>query len=87
MATMCVAQTETGNNGHLEPVSITELNVHNVPNFVARRYTRGNGETRHGFGFPFAPMPKRGLHKARIMVLDFGKWKLRHLVHFICKLF
>ena len=87
MATMCVAQTSTGNTRHMTPVSITELNVHNVPDFVARKYSRGDGSTRHGFGFDFAPTPKRGLHKARIMVLDFSKWKIRHLVHFICKFY
>ena len=85
MATMTVTQTGTGNDGHLDPVKITELNVHNVPNFVARTYARGDGSTRHGFGFAFAPMPKRGLHKARVMVLDLSRWKIRHIVHLICK--
>lgn len=87
MATMGAAQTRTGNTAHLDPVSITELNVHNASGFVARSYARGNGGDRpqHGFGFGFAPAPKRGLHKARVMVLDFGQWKLRHFLHMICK--
>ena len=87
MATMAVTQTETGNSGHLDPVSITELNVHNKPDFVARHYARGNGgdKLQHGFGFVFAPIPKRGLHKARVMVLDFSRWKIRHIVHALCK--
>lgn len=88
MATMCVAQTGTGNKGHLEPVSLTELNVHNKSDFVARHYARGNGgdELQHGFGFAFAPVPKRGLQRARVMVLDLSRWKLRHIIHAFCKL-
>ena len=85
LATMCVARTGSGNDGHLDPVSITELNIHNTSGFVARSYSRGDGSTQHGFGFSFAPKPKRGLHKARIMVLDFSRWKIRHIVHFLCK--
>ena len=87
LATMEVAQVRTGNTSHLDPVRITELNVHNASDFVARTYARGNGGDgpQHGFGFGFAPVPKRGLQKARVMVLDLSKWKIRHLVHMICK--
>lgn len=85
MATMTVCQTRTGNTGHLDPVGLVELNVHNSDNFSPRTYYRGpNGES-HGFGVNFVQNPRKGLHQSRVMVLDYGKWTLRHMVHFLCE--
>ena len=82
----CV-KTGTGNIGHLEPIALTELNVHGRNPFTPRHYRRGANGARpdHGFGFAFWPYTKQGVHRARVMVLDLGKWKIRHLVHFMCK--
>lgn len=85
MATLTVCQTRTGNNGHLDPVRLVELNVHNSDNFVARQYSYGDGTSQHGFGFRFVKDPKKGLHQSRVMVLDYSQWTLRHLIHFLCK--
>ena len=87
LATLSCAQQADGNTGHMVPISLVELNVRRSESFVARRYLRGNGSDgpQHGFGFGFGSMVKKGVHKARVMVLDFGKWKIRHLIHFICK--
>lgn len=87
LATMSCSQQATGNTGHLVPFSLVELNVHQSETFVARQYARGNGgdAPQHGFGFGFGRATTRGVHRARVMVLDFGKWKMRHLIHFLCK--
>ena len=87
LATMSCAQNATGNTGHMDPISLVELNHRQSENFVARRYARGTGgdAPQHGFGFGFGKMVQRGVHRARVMVLDFGKWKMRHLIHFMCK--
>ena len=89
LARMDCAETGSGNNGHLDPISITELNVRNVRDFKPRQYRRVGDGTRlaSGFGFVFGPETTRGLHKARVMVLDFSQWKVRHLIHFISKYF
>ena len=89
MATMTVCTTTTGNTGHLDPVGLVELNVHNVSDFTPRRYARGanDADSTHGFGFTFVKNPKKGLHQSRVMVLDYGRWKLKHLIHFICKFY
>ena len=81
----CV-QTTRGNSGHLDPVAITELNLRGDPHFKPRHYRRTNGnQLASGFGFVFAPTTTRGLHKTRVMILDFSQWRVKHLVHFICK--
>ena len=87
LATLSCAQDVIGNTGQMGPISLVELNVRQSDNFVARRYARGNGgdEPQHGFGFGFGRKVQRGVHKTRVMVLDFGKWKVRHLCHFICE--
>ena len=87
MATLTVCSTGTGNTGHLDPVGLHELNVHNSDDFTPRRYARGatDAQSSHGFGFIFVKNPKRGLHQSRVMVLDYGRWKLKHLIHFLCK--
>ena len=85
LATMSCAQNASGNTGHMGPISLVELNVRNSENFVARRYARvdDTDEPQHGFGF--GKRVQRGVHKTRVMVLDFGRWKVRHLCHFICE--
>ena len=87
LATMSCSQQADGNTGHLVPFSLVELNVHQSENFVARHYSRGNGgdAPQHGFGFGFGRRVQKGVHRARVMVLDFGRWKVRHLVHFLCE--
>ena len=85
MATMTVCQTRLGNTGHLDPVGLVELNVHNSDNFTPRRYLHSSVATSHGFGFKFVKNPKKGLHQSRVMVLDYSRWKLRHIIHFLCK--
>ena len=77
----------TGDIGNMEPIALEELNTHGKPDFVARQYRRGREGDRpsSGFGFGFRPYTTRGVHRARVMVLDFGAWKLRHFIHFLCK--
>ena len=96
--TMCkglyLAQLECHQHGvgdvsGMHPISLTELNTSDVPNFSPRYYERRNRGDRPdmGFGFAFAPKANSRLHRARVMVLDYSRWTLRHLVHFICKYF
>ena len=87
LATMSCSQQADGNTGQMVPISLVELNVRRSDSFVARRYARGNGGDgpQHGFGFGFGRSVQKGVHKARVMVLDFGKWKVKHLIHFICE--
>lgn len=87
LARMDCVNARTGDVGHMDPIAIEELNTQGRPDFVARRYRRGRegDQPSSGFGFGFRPHTTRGVHRARVMVLDFGRWKVRHLVHFLCK--
>lgn len=88
MATLTVCTTGTGNTGHLDPVGLVELNVHKKTDFTPRRYAcaaAAGANSTHGFGFTFVKNPKKGLHQSRVLVLDYGRWKLKHFIHFICK--
>ena len=87
LARLDCVKVGNGDIGHVEPVSLTELNTHNQNPFRPRHYRRGNNGAQpdHGFGFAFWPYTTVGLHRARVMCLDFSRWQLRHLVHFMCK--
>ena len=84
LATLHCTVTNKGDNGYMEPVALSEIDTHNRPGFVARRYHRGASGNRlsQGFGFVFWPKKVHGTHRCRTMVLDFGQWKLRHFVHY-----
>ena len=88
LARLDCVNTRTGDVGHMDPIQLVELNTYGRTDFVARRYRRGRegDQPSSGFGFGFRPFTTRGVHKARVMVLDLGKWKLRHLVHLLCEL-
>ena len=80
-------QTGSGNVGGMSPISLTELNTDGVTNFTPRRYQLRDRGTKPdmGFGFAFAPNSTTRVHKARVLVIDFSKWTLRHYIHFLCK--
>ena len=89
LATMECVLDSRGNNGHMTPIALTELNTLGRSAFTPRRYRRvgDNPENRlqSGFGFVFAPYTTRAVHKTRVMVIDFSKWKLCHITHFLGK--
>ena len=91
LATMECILDGRGNQSHMTPIALTELNTLGVSAFTPRRYRRvgDNPENRlqSGFGFPFAPYTTRGVHRTRVMVVDFSRWKVRHIVHFMGKFY
>ena len=91
LATMECVIDNTGDNGHMTPIALTELNTLGASAFTPRRYRRvgDNQDNRlqSGFGFTFAPYTTRGVHKTRVMVVDFSRWKVRHITHFLGKFF
>ena len=80
-------KTGTGDIGGMNPMRLTELNVTNSADFVARQYQLRNLGTRpdNGFGFAFCEPSTRDVHKARVLCIDYSKWTIRHFVHFLCK--
>lgn len=81
-------QTGPGDVGGLAPICLTELNVHNNSDFKPRQYRRRDArgdKPDHGFGFGFAEFTTTGVHKGRVLVIDYSKWTIRHYVHFLCK--
>lgn len=87
LATMDCHQRGVGDVSGMHPMCITELNTSGTPNFTPRYYERRSRGDRPdmGFGFAFAPKSNSHVHKARVMVLDYSKWTLRHYIHFLCK--
>ena len=88
LARLDCRQTGPGDVGGLSPISLTELNVSNKPNFRPRHYQRRperGSLPDHGFGFGFAEFTTNRVHRGRVLVLDYSKWTIRHYVHFQCK--
>ena len=87
LATLECHQNGIGDASCMHPMSLTELNTSNVSNFTPRYYERRSRGDKPdmGFGFAFVPKASTRVHKARVMVLDYSKWTLRHYIHFLCK--
>ena len=80
-------QSGVGDVSSMHPMSLTELNTSNAADFTPRQYQLRNRGPKPdmGFGFAFVPTATTHIHKARVMVIDYSKWTLRHFIHFICK--
>ena len=98
IAVMGFMTVRTGNTSHLRPTSFVE--VFEPGTLVAeprqldasdRKFDNdfvGKSEVQlEGFGIPFV---RNGLdsriHNARVAIVDFSGWKLRHYLHFLSKL-
>ena len=97
MGVMGFSTVSTGNTSHLRPTCVTEVFEPEVEFGVPRktdatdRKFDSEFETQSqaqldGFGFKFA---RDGLdsklHNARVAIIDFSVWKLRHYLHFLSK--
>ena len=85
-----------GNGAHLRPHFVEEVPTSDVSQPIRRTNSmdsvhdpKFNGHTEaqlDGFGIKFC---RNGLdnnvHLARVAILDFGMWKLKHYLHFLCK--
>lgn len=90
LATMECVLDGHGDNGHMTPIALTELNTLGTNAFTPRHYRRVGDNPRNllqsGFGFVFAPYTTHGVHRTRVMVIDFSRWKVRHITHFLGKI-
>ena len=87
LAQLACHQHGRGNTSSMHPMSLTELNTTNAPDFTPRHYERRTRGDRPdmGFGFAFVPVATSRVHVSRVMVVDYSKWTLRHYIHFLCK--
>ena len=88
----------TGNASHLRPACVTEVFEPNVDVGIPRKTDAADRkfdsefETQSqaqldGFGFKFARDGlDNKLHNARVAIIDFSTWKLKHYLHFLSKL-
>ena len=96
MARMGFLRVRTGNGAHLRPHFVEEGPESDSSQPIRRTNSmdssfdsqfNGHAEAQlDGFGIKFC---RNGLdnnvHLARVAVLDFGMWKLKHYLHFLCK--
>ena len=94
LATLGLVRKYTGNRSHLVATSIREIATEYTPSAHSLRYCNANTELGtgandrplFGFGFNFARTERtHELELARVCIIDFGSWTLRHLFHFQCK--
>ena len=97
LAVMGFMTVRTGNTSHLRPTSFIEVFEPGIDIAVPRQIDAsdrrfddafvGKSEVQlEGFGIPFV---RNGLdnriHNARVAIVDFSGWKLRHYLHFLSK--
>ena len=98
LGVMGFSTVSTGNTSHLRPTCVTEIFEPEIDSGVPRKTDSSDrkydGEFEgkseavlDGFGFKFA---RNGLdnkvHNARVAIIDFSTWKLKHYLHFLSKL-
>ena len=98
IAVMGFMTVRTGNTSHMRPTSFvevfepgTDVGTPRQLDASDRRFDSdfdGKSEAQlEGFGIPFV---RNGLddriHNARVAIMDFSGWKLRHYLHFLSKL-
>ena len=98
MGVMGFSTVSTGNTSHLRPTCVTEIFEPDVDFGVPRKtdsadrkfdseFESKDQAPLDGFGFNFA---RNGLddkiHNARVAIIDFSTWKLKHYLHFLSKL-
>ena len=94
LATLGLVRKYTGNRSHLVATSLREIATEYTAASQTLRSFNANSELGpgandrplFGFGFRFA-RSERSLEMdfARVCVIDFGTWTLRHFFHFLCK--
>ena len=94
LATLGLVRKYTGSRSHLVATSLREIATEYTPAAHTLRAYNANTElgagaedrALFGFGFKFARFERSlDLDLARVCVIDFGTWTLRHLFHFQCK--
>ena len=94
LATLGLVRKYTGNRSHLVATSIREISTEYTPAAHSMRDFNANSELGvgsddrplFGFGFKFARSElSLEMDLARVCIIDFGPWTLRHLFHFQCK--
>lgn len=94
LATLGLVRKYTGNRSHLVATSIREIPTEYTPSAHTLRAYNANAELGvgaddrplFGFGFKFARSENSlEMDLARVCIIDFGTWTLRHLFHFQCK--
>ena len=98
LGVMGFSTVSKGNTSHLRPTCVTEIFEPNVDSGVPRKtdsndrkfdsvFESKSEAPLDGFGFNFA---RDGLddkiHNARVAIIDFSAWKLKHYLHFLSKL-
>ena len=98
LGVMGFSTVNTGNTSHLRPTCVTEIFEPEVDSGIPRKTDASDrkfdGEFEgkseavlDGFGFNFV---REGLdnkiHNARVAIIDFSTWKLKHYLHFLSKL-
>ena len=98
VAVMGFMTVRTGNTSHLRPTSFIEVFEPGTLTAEPRQLDASDGKfddsfvgksevQLEGFGIPFV---QNGLdnriHNARVAIVDFAGWKLRHYLHFLSKL-
>ena len=95
MATVGFVRKYTGNRSHLVATSLKEIateytrSTHTLRSFNANSElgVGSNDRPLFNFGFNFTRSDRTlDMEFARVCVIDFGNWTLRHLFHFMCKL-
>lgn len=94
LATLGLVRKYTGNRSHLVATSVREIATEYTPSAHSLRSLNANSELGvgandrplFGFGFNFARSDRSlEMDLARVCIIDFGTWTLRHLFHFQCK--
>ena len=93
MATMGFVRHRTGPRSHLVATFIRELVNPDAQSPSKPRLFNAedgldvgdNSKPLFGFGFPFIRMDGQHVDKCRVCIIDFGKWTLSNLFHFMCK--
>ena len=94
MATVGFLRKYTGNRSHLVATSIKEIateytrSTHTLRSYNANSELGNGSQDRplFGFGFKFSRSDRTlQMELARVCIIDFGEWTLRHLFHFMCK--
>ena len=97
MGVMGFSTVCTGNTSHLRPTCVTEVFEPEVEFGVPRStdatdkkfdsdFESKDQAVLDGFGFKFTRTGLDNLvHNARVAIIDFSKWKLKHYLHFLSK--
>ena len=99
MARMGFIRVRTGNGSHMSPHFVEEVLESDSAEPTVRRtnsmdsvhnskFESESEAQLDGFGIKFS---RTGLdndvHLARVAIIDFGMWKLKHYLHFLCQVF